>query len=46
MHVLHSPRVEVAQARWLLAQELGVSVYPEFEEDAKLLLWALGRLPG
>lgn len=38
-------RVEVAQMRWTLAQELNVWTYPEQNADARLLEWALGSLP-
>ena len=39
------PSVEVARTRWMFAQELELGSYPEQEADARLLLWALGRLP-
>ena len=38
-------RIEVARMRWTLAQELWIWTYPEQNADAKLLEWALGKLP-
>lgn len=38
-------RIEVARQRWTLAQELRIWSYPEQNADAKLLEWALGKLP-
>ena len=45
MIILHSAAVEVAMARWQLAQKMGVWDYPEQEDDAQKLVLHLGKLP-
>lgn len=35
--ILHPAHVEIALARWRIAQELSLCVYPELDPDAKVL---------
>jgi len=38
-------RVEIAAARWAIAQELNCWSYPEQDEDAQMLEAHFGQLP-
>jgi len=44
-NILYPSHVEIAHARWRIAQELGLDRYPEQDQDAGALICWLGRLP-